>query len=126
MSNVGVQVGQSEPVQIWTGGGSDVVISPVPPARIGISTAPGAGPPGPAGPSGEAGVPGPPGASGGFYVYEQGTPAAVWTIPHTLPYNPNITVVDSAGSVVEGDIDYQAGQVVLAFSGAFSGTAYLS
>lgn len=60
------------------------------------------------------------------YTHIQATPAAVWTISHPLTFNPNITVIDSAGSVVEGDVAYLAGQVVLTFSGAFSGTAYLS
>lgn len=60
------------------------------------------------------------------YTHTQATPAAVWTIAHPLAFNPNITVIDSAGSVVEGDVAYQPGQVVLTFSGAFSGTAYLS
>ena len=66
------------------------------------------------------------GVAGGFHVHHQATPAAVWTILHGLPYNPNITVIDSAGDVVEGDIDYSLGMVTLTHSGAFAGIAYLS
>jgi hypothetical protein len=40
---------------------------------------------------------------------------------------PNITVIDSAGRVVEGEIAYpDANTVVLTFSAAFSGEAYAS
>jgi hypothetical protein len=61
------------------------------------------------------------------FVYSQGTPSATWTIQHTLDFYPNITVVDSGGTIVEGEIDYQSqGTVVLTFRSAFSGTAYLS
>ena len=72
------------------------------------------------------GPPGPQGNSGGFFVHTQGVPSAVWTIAHDLPYRPNITVVDSAGEQVEGEVDYVGAQIVVTFSAAFSGTAYLS
>ena len=71
------------------------------------------GPPGPAG-------------SGGTYVHNQSTPAAVWTITHGLSYAPNLTVVDSAGEQVEGEVDYAGSTVTVTFSAAFSGKAYLS
>lgn len=61
------------------------------------------------------------------YTHVQATPAAVWTITHNLGWYPNVTVIDSGGSVVEGEIAYLSNvQVRLTFSGAFSGTAYLS
>jgi len=44
-----------------------------------------------------------------------------------LGFIPNITVVDSGGTVVEGSYNYpNANTVVLTFSSAFSGKAYLS
>lgn len=53
--------------------------------------------------------------------------SATWTIEHGLGFVPNITVVDSAGTVVEGSYDYpDSNTVVLTFVGAFSGRAYLS
>ena len=53
--------------------------------------------------------------------------SATWTIEHGLGFVPNITVVDSAGTVVEGSYDYpDSNTVVLTFNGAFSGRAYLS
>lgn len=68
------------------------------------------------------------GSSGGFYAHSQGTPSDTWTIDHNLGYNPGgITVVDSAGNIVEGAYDYTStNQLIATFSGAFSGMAYLS
>jgi|SRR5882724_3312689 len=60
-------------------------------------------------------------------VFTQGAPANPWVINHTLGFYPNVTVVDSGGSVVEGDVTYpSASQVQVAFAGAFAGAAYLS
>lgn len=61
------------------------------------------------------------------YAHTQGTSSATWTINHNLDFYPNVTVVDSAGTIVEGEISYtNRNQVVLTFSAAFSGKAYLS
>jgi hypothetical protein len=61
------------------------------------------------------------------YIHTQGTVASTWTIDHNLPFYPNVTVVDSAGDTVDGNITYPlTTRVVLTFSAAFSGTAYLS
>ena len=61
------------------------------------------------------------------YTHAQSTPAAVWTITHNLPFRPNVTVTDSAGEQVEGEIDYTSGSTVtVTFSAAFAGSAYLS
>ena len=69
---------------------------------------------------------GPVGGAQGF-TFVQAVPSAVWTIEHGLPFNPNITVTDSAGESVEGEVDYLPGGVVIVtFSAAFAGAAYLS
>lgn len=61
------------------------------------------------------------------FIYYQNTPSATWTISHNLTFHPNVTVVDSGGSVVEGEISYpSATTVVLTFRSGFSGRAYLS
>lgn len=61
------------------------------------------------------------------YAHTQGTASATWTINHNLDFYPNITVVDSGGTIVEGEISYTSrNQVVLTFSASFSGKAYLS
>ena len=61
------------------------------------------------------------------YVHDQVVPSSTWTITHNLGFIPNITVVDSGGTVVEGSYNYpNSSTVVLTFNGTFSGKAYLS
>ena len=61
------------------------------------------------------------------HVHTQGSAATTWTITHTLGGRPSITVVDSTGTVVVGDVQYNSDtQVTLTFSAAFSGSAYLT
>lgn len=74
----------------------------------------------------------PPATTGGgtgtaAYVFVQAVPASTWTINHLLGYKPNVTVVDSTERQVEGDVVYTSqNQVVITFSAAFAGEAYLS
>jgi len=86
------------------------------------------GPPGPPGPDGPPGPQGPPGSgTGGVYTHNQGAVSANWVVAHNLGFNPNVAVVDSAGTSVEGDITYtNVNSLTLHFSAAFSGVAYLS
>ena len=61
------------------------------------------------------------------YVYTQSVVADTWNIQHNLNKFPSISVVDSADSQVEGDVEYvDANNVTLRFCGAFSGKAYLN
>jgi hypothetical protein len=61
------------------------------------------------------------------YTHIQAIPEAVWTIIHPLAFQPNVTVVDTQGEQVEGEVDYTSGSVVtVTFNAAFGGTAYLS
>jgi hypothetical protein len=61
------------------------------------------------------------------YVHIQEVASETWTIEHGLGFTPNITVVDTAGTVVEGSYNYpDSDTVVLTFVGGFSGRAYLS
>ena len=61
------------------------------------------------------------------YTHTQGSAATSWTIAHNLGYYPNVSIVDSSGNVVIGDVQHSSNnQVVVSFSGAFSGSAYLS
>lgn len=60
-----------------------------------------------------------------FFEYDQVSPSASWSIAHGLGKFPSVTVVDSAGTVVEGDITYvDDNNVTVDFAGAFSGKAY--
>lgn len=61
------------------------------------------------------------------YVHTQGAAASTWTVVHNLNFHPNVTVVTSGGSVVEGDIAYPTSNTLtLTFTSSFSGVAYLS
>jgi hypothetical protein len=79
------------------------------------------------GPQGPKGDPGEVRYEDLSYVHDQSISSNTWTIEHGLQFVPNITVVDSAGTVVEGSYSYpNANTVVLSFSHEFSGKAYLS
>lgn len=61
------------------------------------------------------------------YKHNQTTTAATWTINHNLEKFPSVTVVDSSGRKVLGEIQYpDDNTVILTFSAAFSGSAYLN
>ena len=58
------------------------------------------------------------------YSHVQTTPASVWSVTHSLNKYPSVTVFDSSGNQVEGDVDYvNLNQVTLTFSSTFAGTA---
>lgn len=62
-----------------------------------------------------------------YYRHIQGSPALLWDVTHTLGRYCAVTVVDSAGSVVEGDVSYLSpSHVTIEFSAAFAGEAYLT
>ena len=55
--------------------------------------------------------------------------SGVYSLPitHNLGYNPNVTVKNSAGDILETGIDYNSiNQITLTMAQPFSGTAYLS
>ena len=61
------------------------------------------------------------------FVYEQALASNRWKVNHKLGRFPSVTVVDSAGTTVEGDIQYtDNNNVVIEFSAPFTGKAYLS
>ena len=61
------------------------------------------------------------------HVHTQNIAATTWTVTHTLGGRPSVTVVDSTGTTVIGDVQYNSDtQVTLTFSAAFSGSAYLT
>ena len=66
-------------------------------------------------------------SSAATYVFNQASPLAVWVITHSLGRYPAVSVVDSSGNVVEGDIRYNSNdQLTISFVGAFGGSAYLN
>ena len=75
------------------------------------------------GPQGQPGVFTP---SDIFYVHTQASASAVWTINHNLGGQPTAVVLDSAGTQCEGTFSYpSSNQMVITFTAAFSGTAYV-
>jgi hypothetical protein len=61
------------------------------------------------------------------YVFTQSTPSATWTINHDLNKYPAVSIVDSANDEVIGEVHYTSTtQVVVTFSAAFSGKAFLN
>ena len=61
------------------------------------------------------------------HVHTQGNATTAWTINHSLGGYPSIMIVDSAKTVVYGEIHYiSTSQIVVNFSSAFSGYAYLT
>ena len=63
----------------------------------------------------------------GTFNFVQNVPAPVWTITHNLGRYPSVTIADSSGREVEGDVVYlSANAINVAFSAGFAGTAYLN
>lgn len=59
------------------------------------------------------------------YVHTQMSPSSEWDITHNLMKYPSVSVVDSAGNLVVGEVTHlSANRLILTFSGAFSGTCY--
>jgi len=53
--------------------------------------------------------------------------SAVWEILHNLNKRPSVTVIDSSGATVEGDIAYvDANRLIITFSDPIQGTAFLN
>lgn len=62
-----------------------------------------------------------------FYTHTQLAAADTWSIEHNLGKFPAVTVVDSGGSTVIGEIDYiDENNLTITFQSAFGGRAYLN
>jgi hypothetical protein len=61
------------------------------------------------------------------HVHSQESASTTWTINHTLGGKPQVTIVDSANTVVIGTVTYNSNsQVTVDFTAPFSGYAYLT
>lgn len=59
------------------------------------------------------------------YTHSQDIPSDTWVITHNLGRMPGVSVVDSAGSQVYGDIQYNdTNTITIRFSAAFAGKAH--
>ena len=61
------------------------------------------------------------------YVHDQGSASATWVVTHNLNKYCSVTVVDTANTVVIGEIEYNSvNQATLTFQSAFAGKAYFN
>lgn len=61
------------------------------------------------------------------HIHTQASASSTWTINHALGGYPSVMVVDSASTVVIGEVSYiSTTQVRVSFTSAFSGFAYLT
>ena len=61
------------------------------------------------------------------FVFTQGSASATWVVDHDLGKKPSVTVVDSADTVVIGQVDYNTdNRATITFEAAFSGKAYFN
>jgi RNA:NAD 2'-phosphotransferase (TPT1/KptA family) len=61
------------------------------------------------------------------HIHTQASASSVWTINNTLGGKPSIMVVDTADTVVTGEVTYNSNsQVTVTFTVPFSGYAYLT
>lgn len=91
--------------------GETIIVQPIVPQVLVTA-------PGPQGPAGTA--------ASVFYVHTQAVASATWTINHNLGGEPTAVVLDSAGTQCEGTFSYPSkNQMVITFTSAFTGTAYI-
>ncbi len=80
---------------------------------------------GDAGPQGPQGLPGPSGTGDKNYTHNQSTPATTWNVAHNLGKFPAVTVLDSAGTEFQCEINYiDSNNLQVIVTAAFSGVAY--
>jgi hypothetical protein len=61
------------------------------------------------------------------YIHNQAVASSEWVITHTLGGRPSVMVVDSAGTVVIGEVQYDSNtQITVLFTVPFSGYVYLT
>jgi hypothetical protein len=61
------------------------------------------------------------------YEHVQSASSTTWSVTHNLNKKPSVTVVDSAGTKVIGEVEYiDDNNVTLKFKSTFSGKAYFN
>lgn len=62
-----------------------------------------------------------------FFEFNQVASSSVWEVNHSLNKFPSVSVVDSGGTAVIGDVDYiDSNNLTITFSIPFSGKAYMN
>lgn len=66
-------------------------------------------------------------AANSTVIHYQPTVSSIWNIVHNLNKYPNVEVIDSAETIVIGNVEYVSiNEIKIIFSGGFSGKAYLN
>ena len=61
------------------------------------------------------------------YVHDQGNASATWIVNHNLNKYCSVTVVDTANTVIIGQVTYNSvNRTTLTFRSAFAGKAYFN
>lgn len=61
------------------------------------------------------------------FVFNQHTPSSTWKITHNMNKFPSVSIVDSGGNIIIGNIFYiDRNNIELTFNGSFSGSVYLN
>lgn len=61
------------------------------------------------------------------HTHDQNTSSATWTVAHNLGKKPSVTIVDSADSILHGQIQYtDLNNLTITLSAPTSGKAYLN
>ena len=61
------------------------------------------------------------------HVHDQGSASATWVVTHNLSKYCSVTVVDTANTVIIGQVEYNSvNQATLTFRSAFAGKAYFN
>lgn len=116
--SIGVSSSGSEEIVLATET-VEITISTPTEESISISEVGAVGPPGPQGEPGDD--------ADAFYLHDQMSASATWTITHNLNKYPSVTIVTSSGDEVEGDVNYTSiNSVEITFAAAFAGKAYLN
>ena len=61
------------------------------------------------------------------FIYPQSAPSDTWMVTHNLNKYPSVSIVDSADTVVYGDVNYiNENELIITFTSEFSGKAFLN
>lgn len=130
---VTIRINGVRPQQFWItlpyGDGTPVNIFEQTSGPVGEAVS--SGPKGSVGPQGATGPTGPTGPQGEprivAYHHIQGASSTEWQIVHNLDFYPNVTTIDSVGTIVEGELEHiSENELVVTFALPFTGEAYLS
>ena len=62
-----------------------------------------------------------------YYLHNQITASATWTVTHNMNKYPSINIVDTSNDIIMGEVRYNSlNQLTITFTAAVSGKAYLN